>query len=54
MEKEEKKPYIKVEKSTSHLVLKKFTHGERYVKGSTFVTSNSKLREKLINEKFIK
>lgn len=41
-------------KSTSHLVLKNFTHVKRYVKGSTFVTSNSKLREKLINEKFIK
>ena len=51
---EEKKTIKKIEKPTSHLVLKSFTHVTRYVKGSTFVTSNSKLREKLINEKFIK
>lgn len=55
-EKEEKKEVIKFEKTKpqSFKVIKAFTADKHYSKNSVFVSSDKKLIEKLLNEKYIK
>jgi len=45
---------VKVDKSKTFKVIKPFTLDKFYKKNATFVSSNSKVIEKLLNEKYIK
>jgi hypothetical protein len=50
---EEKKP-IKFGKPETFKVLKAFTLDKHYLKNSTFMSSDKRVIEKLLNEKYIK